>query len=704
MQTNTLTAPDAQAALAPFAPFLNSQNEVLRSAAICALPTVLSQDIEGVRDALLTARLDPDPDVRSDAMEALVPLVRGGDTADILHSLKDDPVREVKLAAISALSHLCAPEAIPLLRSLVRSRSEDQVAWEDEGSDWEEWLDIQTAAIRALGEIGAEEAIDDMTAALMDEFGQSLDVPVFHALSQMGAVGVATLIEVFNLTTGASRRRAAAALARAAPEDFMLRLDEILAAPEAELRLLAIKAMAADDPGLQSLAQSDASALVRAAALRRASSAFLGLAQTCLGDPSDTVKAAALECLSFPLEPEFHEALVDNMLSWLPRCTPELAMGVIDRLVHLAPDRAVGPLVQILETGQSDLEVRVAASKALAAPELSVSTDLLAELLENPARQVRATLLTTLLVRSDSDEAALDLAAAFIAGAVAMPKRDPDESGLQSGPDAGTPKEGAGPRKIWITPEGDIMERDETPALEGQSTLDSILSDGNVIAPQSQAGETPEESGAKRARRRAVEGSDDLALSLAIDAMRVFRACDAPSLTEAMISRIEDPDDTVRRRAWEALSGRDLTPEITDKARAAFAGDDPLIRMSALRVLTRCPDSDILEPALKDEDALIRAEAALSLPPAKAVDYIKDNAVSVRQNVAQRILNCGKADLVEAAVVQVIMAERSDTLAVLARQSRSALQKALSMLAECGANHRRALVILRALASSQDLS
>ncbi|MEM9778478.1 MAG: HEAT repeat domain-containing protein, partial [Pseudomonadota bacterium] len=180
------SSPEDQRPSHALSPWLESQNEVLRCAAIRAT-SGLCEDVDMQRETLLTALMDPDPDVRTDAMEAFAPLARDGDAGTLLLSLSGDPVREVKLAAIAGLGGLQCPEASGLLRSLARSRAEDQVAWEDEDSDWEDWLDIQIAAIKALGQMGDASAIPDLLAARDDEYGQTLDVQVFEALSLMGA-------------------------------------------------------------------------------------------------------------------------------------------------------------------------------------------------------------------------------------------------------------------------------------------------------------------------------------------------------------------------------------------------------------------------------------------------------------------------------------------------------------------------------------
>ena len=122
--------------------------------------------------ALVAALLDQDPDVRGDALAALVACARREDAAAIRSSFCGDPVPEVKLAALQALVRLRDPEFLPLLRRLAKDRAEDTVTWEDEAGVWDDWLDLQVAAIEALGELGLSDVIDDLLEARADEMGQ----------------------------------------------------------------------------------------------------------------------------------------------------------------------------------------------------------------------------------------------------------------------------------------------------------------------------------------------------------------------------------------------------------------------------------------------------------------------------------------------------------------------------------------------------
>ena len=157
--------------------------------------------------------MDEDPDVRSDSMAALVHRARPQDAAAIRRSLQSDPVGDVKIAAIQALCRLKDEASIALLQALAKDRCEPDVAWEH--GSWDDWLDVQVAAIDALGRMNAGGAVDDLIEARADESGQDLDHAVFAALARMPGRGVATLLGFLGDGDARVRQRALAALSNA---------------------------------------------------------------------------------------------------------------------------------------------------------------------------------------------------------------------------------------------------------------------------------------------------------------------------------------------------------------------------------------------------------------------------------------------------------------------------------------------------------
>ena len=692
--------------LAPLRRYLGDRNEVLRSAAIKALSAVLD-DPAALRAVLIDALLDPDPDVRSDAMEVLARVARPEDADTIRRSLEGDPVREVKLAAVGALARLGDRASVDLLRALVSSRSEDRIAWEDEAGDWEDWLDVQVAAIAALGEMGIAEAIEDLLAARKDEFGQTLDVQVFEALGRIGSEGVDRLLAVVGTEGGLARQRAADALARVSPETLASHVDTLLASDDPSLRGLALKALAPDDPRARERAMKDPDAGVRLAGLRQVAPLYPDLALQALSDREPAVQAAALDHLRPPLVPEVQDALVDNMLAWLDTAAPVLMTAAARHLPALAPNRSERPLLALIADGGRPLEARVAAVTALGSARPAIATEAFADLLANPARQVRTAALVVLRARARSgDPIAVDVVAEAIAGRLLSGEAaEPVPGDDEDGPDLSAPKgEGAGASPIRITPEGEIVEMDPATPVEGagKSTLSTILS-GSSVSEAAMAEDTPEETSAKRRKRRPVEGSHDVAETLSCDAMQACADLGLERVEAAILTRALDVSGPVRRAAWQALMDHCGASQVGDEARAAarraFEDDDPVVRLATFTLLSRQDaEPDLVAAAERDADALLRAAAVALLPPETALAHLADDALAVRCAAAERVLACGSDALVASAVDCLVAAERADTLALVSAASEAAVARALWELSRNALPPRKALVLLNAFA------
>ncbi|MEM9431005.1 MAG: HEAT repeat domain-containing protein [Pseudomonadota bacterium] len=671
---------------------LATENEVLRSAAIRAVAG-LELAREEALPILAEALLDPDPDVRTDAMAALAPLAGPEEAPLLCRSLCGDPVREVKLAAIAGLERANDAASGDLLRALVRSRAEDLVVWEDENSDWEDWLDVQIACIRALGLRGATAALPDLLAARRDELGQEVDLPVFRALSGMGRDGVGALLEVLEGEGGLSRRRAAGVLADMDSDLLRDRAWQLLALDDAHLRALGIALLAPTDPEVASRARSDPEPSVRIAALRHAAAPTLFL--EALQDPSPEVQAAALERVERPASDDLRAALRDNMLAWCASAPRVLKTAAVRRLPVIAPEMAVAPLLSLAEDPEAHLEIRVAAVRALGG--LGVGVDALTPLLACRAQQVRAAVLCELAGRPEDPDAVKAIAAAM-AGTWLTPADLPEEGEELTGPDVGMAKSEGGPRRIAISREGHIIGADPFDAGPETSTLASIL---GPPAPVPEAEDTPEETAAKRRRRRAVEGPDDVIRSLSSEALQSCAPCPGREIETALLERAGCTDLHLRRLAWTALAERPDRSSAVDAAAALGAQDtDPAIRLAALRAARTLP-ADALARMGGDPDPLIRAAAVARMPTRTALAFAADPALAVRQAAADRILEADASAATGVLVDTLLAAERVDTLSHAMRRSEVARACVLAHLGRELVTPRDALVLLEACARRQ---
>jgi len=689
--------------------YCRNENEVLRSAAIRALASQGAGD-KKTRQALLAAILDEDPDVRSDAMEALADHALPKDAPVLSASLEGDPVRDVKLAAIRALAKLEDESATQLLRDLMLSRCEDRVAWEDELGDWEDWLDIQTACIQALGGTGASDMIDDMFIALNDEFGQTLDIPVFTALSKMGSDGVPWLLAQIELGGDLARKRAAQALLQAEPKAVLDYADTLLISPDPQLKILIASVLPLSDDRLRALFD-DADPAVRCAALKRLAKEHPDLVEKALADSDEQVRATALSSLHLPVSPDFHDALVDNVMAWLEIAKSDLASAAAAILPKLAPDQSAEPLLKMGTSEERPLEVRVTAVKALATITSPETLTNLTGLLSNPAQQVRVAALHGLKQLAEhGEQGAVSVLAETITGSVLSPEDMVQKHQAEAGADVTVPKGdgfGTGVNRVRITADGDIVtDSAELPgAATPVSTLDAIQFEVQADTDESPAlaEDTPEESSFKRRKRRSVEGPEAVGDDLSRVAITIAADLPGAEIETAILARINDADVNLKATSWGQLARRcadnGASKDSQIAAKSALEDSNPVVRLAAFQIIgLHGASAEIQAMALADEDALIRAAGVGMLQPDVALDYITDDASAVRDAALARILEGSNGIDATAAVDRLLQSERIDTLSQVIYRSADARTHAAKALLPSKIPARNALVLLEAFA------
>jgi len=653
-------------------------------------------------DALIAALDDPDPDVRSDAMQLFAEIACPEDVRIIVGSLTGDPVREVKLEAIRALVRLRVTDGLDILRALAADRCEDRVVWEDDQGDWDDWLDIQVAAIEALGDLGDTGAVEILTGVLHDEFGQTLDRPVFAAFRALGDIGIARLVDHLEDTSALRRRRAATELAKAEAGTLEKHLDRLLSSPDPEVRQSALAALAPEDRRSQAMARFDPDPEVRRMALLRAARAHSGLAVASLSDDAEAVRATALSCLSDAERASLTDDLVPQLCAWTRYAGSELAGASSRELALLAPRFAGSHLLEVARSDERPLGARVAAVRACEGLELSAHHGELRDLLANPVRQLRTAALNVLRARMRAGDAfAADLIARAIGGTLLGDDEGRQEVLSERGNEAASPKgEGGGERRIRISPDGEILELDAPPdqaTQKGKSTIDEIQS-GNLPA-----GDGPEETGVRRGRRHPVEGPDRYADDLSIVAISFAGDLDLPEIRGALVSRLEDPNDAVRTAAWNALVRRsvDLAAiEGFDVLAHAAAGDrDVRVRLSAFCCLERLGSvgATLIHRALTDVDGLVRAWAVARAEPDCAAPFVNDLHKAVRDAAAKRLSTEGAPGQYGQAIRTAINEERAAPLQALIGEDGTGLTYLAEALEAVDLTPRRIRTVLDAL-------
>ncbi|MQQ07134.1 hypothetical protein GFB49_01575 [Epibacterium sp. SM1979] len=669
-------------------------NDVIRTDAVQAMAQVAPGD-DRVRQALLGALLDQDPDVRSDAMEALQDFAQPEDCDTIRNSLTGDPVREVKLAAVVLLAMLKDHASIPLFRKLTLSRAEDEVAWEDEAGLWDEWLEVQAAVIRALGHLGASDAIADMLAARDDEFGQNLDQPVFEALSQMGQDGLIWLLAIVQTETGLPRKRALEILERLDPMALVDQIDALWQDKNPEVRALILNHMPVHDPRLAQAATQDPSELVRQAALRLAADPELAI--EALADPSTKVQAAALDLVDRPQNADFHATLLANMVAWARTDDGPLVSAVARNWVRLAPTTPFDLLMEIARAADRPLEARVLAVSALADLQDEAATERLISLLSNPSQQVRAAAGRHLAARGrDGDEDAVEALAAAAEAVLLPPQETPDPVAVTA----------EAPR-LKVSDKGDIVAT--SPSETAVSTLEAIQIN-RTASPRETKAEgkpSPERKQGKNRKRQAIEGPTEIAPDLARIVLTLFQDLRDPRSGAAVLAMTHAGDDTLRYGAYRALVARldDLRITEADAVRllAGLKDRNANIRACCAEYAAQAPDT---HPALcaalgnchDDTDAMVRVAAARVLTQKESVlSALRDDDARIRARVLDRILSTEDVVSPEEAFETLLAGDRIVTLRQGAAQSDDFKQRILEKLAAHDLTPRTAHVLLQSL-------
>ena len=716
--------------------YLRAGEDVVRCAAARALSAI--GDARAA-PALVQALLDEDPDVRSDAMAALVRCARPEDADAIRRSLLGDPVKEVKAAAIEALGRLRDGASVPLLRSLSKDRCAHDVAWEDEDGVWDDWLDVQVAAIAALGEMGVADAIDDLLDARIDEMGQELDAVVFAALAKLSDGGIAALLGFLRDRDGRVRQRALAALSKADRRHLAPLSAVLVSDASPDVRRLAIQCFDGDSAALAALALEDPDASVRAAALAVVALSRRDMARAALADPDEDLRAIALEALVAQSVAPDEADLAANVEAWLHTSGPRLAAVCAAVLPRLSGSRAQAALCAVANEKDRPLELRIAALRSLAALASEQTLETLSAAVVDPVRQVRLAALAALaeLARAGSPAesvSAREILVRALRGELLRAELTVSEPAGDEGPSVGASKaEEADARPIAITPDGEIVpagELRETAPDEGQapgdetedsfprSTLASIQAPATALSAANDAPLTADElahlsdsEGSVRRRRVAVEGPEDIGTDIRLVAQSIAADCPGIEIEAALVETAEAAPPDLRAAAHAALARRAekirLAPDHVARLIRGLADSDPVVRGQAAQAVAKgAPDAaDHLAALLGDADPVVRSVAVRAVAatrPESAVAGLRDDAPAVRRSALEALLAQGRDDHLDAGLRTCLEAGWRDSLAVACRESKNARHMLMTLLDEHRTDWQRVLVILEALAQTAE--
>lgn len=714
---------------------LREGNDIIRCAAARAIGAVGD---ERAAPDLVDALLDEDPDVRSDAMAALVTCARQEDADAIRRSLMGDPVREVKVSAIQSLCRLKDGASIPLLRALVKDRCDHDVAWAEDSGIWDDWLDVQDAAITALGALGVHEAIEDLLEARDDEMGQDLDHVVFATLAQIPDGGIAALLGLLRDRNARVRERALSALSKARGDLLAPMSDLLVQDASPDVRRLAIGCLDRDSLFVPELALRDPDVTVRSAALAAFASSRPDIAKAALTDPDEVVKALALEVVVAGSKRSDCGDIAANVQVWMETGGAHLAATCAAVLPQLSGGESEDALCRVATDTDRPQEVRIAALRSLGAIGAGKSIETLRNATTDLTRQVRTSALAALAeLAKESPEPLCSEAQDVLVGVIrgdftgtdappAIAAEAEDVSLIEA-----SKVEDAAPRGIHITPDGEIVSTEDltghhndqgdpgSNVIEGhfpQSTLraiqtqqtalsqavDTSLSDDELAHPSTSRTEG-------RRRRIAVDGPDDTSTDLRLVALRIAADCPGHEIEQALAGALSEEKPGIRVAAFEAMAQRSentlLSSDLILKLTNALGDPDPHIRGYASRAVAMGSTNaaDHLVAYLDDPDAIVRA-IALKTVAASAPDMtmagFRDDSALVRRSALESVLEYGNMTDLEKGLRICLEEGRIDSLAEASKRSSDVRNFLTSILAGENSTRRQTHSALEALAAA----
>ncbi|MEO1248407.1 MAG: HEAT repeat domain-containing protein [Pseudomonadota bacterium] len=683
---------------------LDDRSDVVRCAAARVLAILGDQT---VAERLVDALLDEDPDLRVDAMGALVRCARPQDADAVLESLTGDPETDVKRAAIRVLAKLKHQASLPIISALAKDRCEEEIAWQNDTIGWDEWNDIQPEAIDALGELGSEEAVSALCEVHASEWGAEFEPSIFAALARIPGTGVQTLTNHAMATEGRPRARAFAALSKADPSLLEPLVPVLKDGEDVDGRLLAVRALADDQAALADMALRDPAASVRRAALEALSPPCYDTAFAALSDEDETVRAAALDQLRLCESGHDNADILANVEAWAGAADTRLACACVGYLTDQPGPNSLAVLTALAENVDRPQEVRVDALRGLATFDDSVALDTLASMIIDPTRQVRLAALTSLaaIARSEQAElanAATDFLCQAMNGAIQAPMRDGQGSDDGSDDLAAPKMEGTPSGRITITPDGDIVDADDDAMEEAEatSTLNAIQSSAPVEQPQPHK---------KRGKRVAVDGPNDVSTDIRVLAYGVAGDNHSDVVALALAQGVQSSETQLRTAVFDAIArradGMALESQLVQAAISALADEDPFIRGKAAHAVAKgaADPGSLLGGLARDSDAIVRAIAVGELAQRDseiAIQAMQDPSPLVRGTALDALISSKDTDALADGVAGALVIGATDTLCNAADRSPVGRDALLACLSDTDRSTKDRMIALQAIADT----
>ncbi|MCF6344029.1 MAG: HEAT repeat domain-containing protein [Devosiaceae bacterium] len=626
---------------------LSENNEVEQCLAVQALG-----GLEGKGNlAILIEHLrNPDEDVRCDVGKALCLIKDESLIAPLLENLIQDPIGEAKVIYIAALEVQGAIQCADILCVLAEGRGiEENIAWEEYGTGWDDWLDVQIAAIKTLGvfaeQIDRKKAIKAILAGLNDPEGQDLWAIATRALVKFGDEGGDALIDLMRQASALKRKSIAIALGEGQSEQSVSLLSAAMQDPDINVRKAAIKSGAKRNlKEIYMLGIEDGSADVRAKTLSEFNDLDDGVLEKALDDLQEKVQISACEAIINDKKIRPKLKLVKKAQQLLRKNSPKLLSALIGAMAVAKPKGASDFIEDIVNHSATDFAVRLACLRALGNLNSSKSVSLLSSACADENQETRLAAIGSLgkiaTGKGANAEKSIEIISSAILGNLVSTPKDwqPKEDNIVDFDKHKGAKQDADEdaRKIRLDREGNIIEAplepinsdieiEEKEVLEPLSTLDAIMA-ANVEVPACDNAIKIDEadieflemtgSAPKKRKRRSPMAKIPAHIDVRRLAALVGGETGRGELLEALIKAAADSDKELCEASIEAIAclakaGIDISDAQRVLLRHATTGEASL-SFRAIRALGYINSSIVSKVVVKlsnDENDLVRSEA-----------------------------------------------------------------------------------------------
>ncbi len=694
MHSDTALRDEATGLLSDYA---KSEYDVIRLRAIQALAAIGAAN----SPALIEALLDDDEDVRQDAAQALGALGVTEAAPQLLENLIHDPCGEVKLACVTALAELKSEDAGPYLRTLVTGRGED-ITWDEDElhqDEWDDWLDTQIAAIKALGRMGDTAAIEPIVMALMDEDGQELGDVACEALGRIGAPSVPTLGVFAQSWNRRLRHRALHTLATIGGAEAETNLRKALTGKDGAARLIAYEALMPNDPALVEQALTDAVEDIRIAALNQSGLSEPELLDRMMRDPGAKVQLALIDRLDRSQPIVDQDDLRWQVLDFLATGQqPEVSAQALGLLAALAPQLVADRLNALFSAEADDLKaerIQWAIVDALATSPLREAAEWLQRACRAPFRSVRLKAVASLaMIVTDTDrphvnqqqgrELLLSFALAPMSVVEDAHEEEAPQTDIAALEEAGLDVSDGGENGPTSSL-GAILGHD---AIAAEMKKEAEDDDLHPLTPREQALLVKATRHPKRRRVALDDNAEALERETRISAIRLLGDVTGMQIMLAQIA--QDPETEIAAQALAALglsvarNGSELNQShLIDLITQWLSHTDANLSLQALNLLQQAdlPPQDALRgklrAMLKTGDTAFRIDAMQILTrwdgtAVVARSLLDDVSAPVRQ-AAMRLLSETAPDQAGAAIVPFLLANPEQRIVTYVNDSTPAL-------------------------------